>query len=81
MFLIIKLSCVLVPVWTKVLELVAGISLKSTGCIKLPEQTKILFAAGIFLIFLLTCEILVTSVPYLSGDGLIFFCFFVVWGL
>ena len=46
-----------VPVRTKVLELVAGISLESAGCIKLPLRTKILFVAAIFLgIFFLTCR-------------------------
>ena len=45
-----ELSRVPVPVRTKVLELVAGISLKSGGCIKLPVRTKILFVAGIFLV-------------------------------
>ena len=45
-----ELSRVPVPVRTKVLELVAGISLKSGGCIKLPARTKILFVARIFLV-------------------------------
>ena len=60
-------SRVPLPVRTKVLELVVGISLKSTGYIKLPVWTKILLVADIFLvIFFFTCVILVTS---LSSDG------------
>ena len=60
---------------TKILELVAGIYLRSADCIRLPVRTKISFVAGVFLvIFLLTCDILVTSLLYLSGDGLMFFC-------
>ena len=44
--------------------------------------TKILFVADIFLvIFLLTCDILVASLPCLSGDSLIFFCFLLCEGL
>ena len=44
---------------------------------KLPVQTKtLLFVAGIFLIFLFTCDIVVMSLSYpWSDDGLIFFCF------
>ena len=38
--------------------------------------TKILLVAGVFLVsFLFTCDILVTSLPYLPNDGLVFFCF------
>ena len=64
-----------VPVANKVLELVASIYLKSADCIKLPVRTKISVVFGVFLvIFLLTCDILVTSLPYLSVDRLMFFC-------
>ena len=69
--LIIKLACI--PVQAKVLELVAGISLKSTGCIKLPIQTKIWFVAIFLVIFLLTCDILVMPLHYLSWVMIYYF--------
>ena len=47
--IIYKLSCVPVPEWSKVLELVADISIKGVGCIKLPMNQK-LFVVDIFLV-------------------------------
>ena len=73
-----ELSHLPVPVLTKVPELVAGISLRSAGYIKPPVQTKILFVAIFWFSF---CDILVTTLPYLPGDGLTFFCFFCCVGL
>ena len=60
---------------------ITGISLKSAGFIKLPIRTEILLVASVFLVsFLFTCHILVTSLPYLSDDGLMFFCFLLCGG-
>ena len=49
LIIIYKLSRVPVPAWSKVLELVADISIKDVGCIKLPMNQK-LFVVDIFLV-------------------------------
>ena len=49
LIIIYKLSRVPVPVWSKVLELVADISIKDVDCIKLPMNQK-LFVVDIFLV-------------------------------
>ena len=61
---ILKTNCSRLPVLIRT-RLVASIPSDSAGCIKLPIRPKILFVANIFLvIFLLTCEILFTSLHF-----------------
>ena len=49
--------------------------------IKLPARNKLYYLLPIFFLLLSFCYILVMSLQYLSGDGLIFLCFFVCGAL
>ena len=75
--IIYKLPCVPVPEWSKVLELVADISIKGVGCIKLQWIKNYLLLIFFLYVFVNLWHFSHKIVfIFLSGDGLIFFCFF-----
>ena len=76
-----ELSHILVPVPTKIVQLVAGISWKSANYLYKPKLYYLLPVFFLsFFVSLWHCSHM--SLSYLSSDdGLNFFLFFVLWGL